>query len=84
MITAKRANEMTERATEKEIATRRTRAEEFCNALDEQITEACESRMNCLTIKEIPSEIRNYIIKILQDNSYRLTELNSSTIQICW
>lgn len=84
MITAKKANEMTERAIENEIATRRTRAEEFCNALDEQIIEACESRMNCLTVKEIPSEVRNYIIKILQDNSYRITELNSSTVQISW
>lgn len=84
MMNAKRADELTREAIEKAIATRQTRAEEFCNNLDESIENACINRMNCLTIKEIPSEIRAYILQILKDNSYRVTELNGSTVQISW
>lgn len=84
MMTAKRADELTREAIEKAISTRQARAEEFCNSLDESIENACANRMNCLTIKEIPSEIRAYILQILKDNSYRVTELNGSTVQISW
>ena len=84
MITAKRADELTRKAIEEAIASRQTRAEEFCNNLNEAIEYACESRMNCLTIKEIPSELRAYILAILKDNSYRVTELNGNTVQISW
>ena len=83
-MTAKRADELTREAIENAIATRQARAEEFCNNLDASIENACANRMNCLTIKEIPSEIRAYILQILKDNSYRVTELNGNTVQISW
>lgn len=84
MLNARMADELTRKAIEEAIATRQARAEEFCNNLDESITKACESRMNCLTVKEIPSELRAYILAILKDNSYRVTELNGNTVQISW
>jgi hypothetical protein len=84
MLTARKANELTTEAVEREIATRQTRAMEFCNNLDEQIVKACEERQNKLTIETIPTEIKAYVIKIFQDYGYEIKQMNQTTIQIYW
>lgn len=84
MMLAKNAREMTEKAIEREIATRKERAEAFCNGLTEEIEEACENRKCELTVQDIPDGLYNYVIGICRDNGYTVTQLNNKTIQLIW
>lgn len=84
MMLAREARRMTEEAIEREIATRRDRAEAFCNGLAEQIEEACNSRKHELTVNNIPEGLYSYVIGICKDNGYTVTQLNNKTIQLIW
>ena len=84
MIRAIEARAMTEKAIEREIATRRDRAEAFCDGLVEQIEEACNSRKHELTVNNIPDGLYSYVIGICKDNGYTVVQLNNKTIQLIW
>ena len=84
MMLAKNAREMTEKAIEKEIATRKDRAENFCDALEEEIIEACNNRKSELTVQNIPEGLYSYVIGICKDNGYVVTQLNNKTIVLHW
>lgn len=84
MMLARNAREMTEKAIEKEIATRRDRAENFCNYLTEEIEEACANRKSELTVQNIPDGLYSYVVGICKDNGYKVTQLNNKTIQLIW
>ena len=84
MMLARDARAMTEKAIEREIATRRDRAECFCNGLQKQIEEACNSRKHELTVDNIPEGLYSYVIGICKDNGYTVTQLNNKTIQLIW
>ena len=84
MMLARDAREMTEEAIVKEIATRRDRAESFCNGLAEEIEEACKNRKSELTVQNIPDGLYSCVIGICKDNGYTVTQLNSKTIQLIW
>lgn len=84
MMKANEARTLTEKAIELEITTRKARAEEFCENLTERITDVAKSRHNQLTIEEIPNGLYSYVIGILKDNGYTVTQLNNRTLSICW
>ena len=84
MMLARDAREMTEKAIEREIATRKDRAECFCNGLTEEIEEACKNRKSELTVQNIPDGLYSYVIGICKDNGYTVTQLNNKTIQLIW
>ena len=84
MMLAKDAREMTEKAIEREIATRKDRAEAFCNGLAEEIEEACKDRKSELTVQNIPNGLYSYVIGICKDNGYTVTQLNNKTIVLHW
>ena len=84
MILAKDAREITEKAIEREIATRKDRAECFCNNLTEEIEKACKNRKSELTVQNIPDGLYSYVIGICKDNGYTVTQLNNKTIQLIW
>lgn len=84
MMLAKDAKEMTEKAIEKEIATRTDRAECFCNGLTEEIEDACKNRKNELTVNNIPDNLYNYVVSICKNNGYTVTLLNNKTIVLHW
>ena len=84
MMLAKNAREMTEKAIEKEVTTRRERAEEFCEGLADVITKACEARRSEVTVQDIPDGLYSYVIGICKDNGYTVTQLNNKTIQLIW
>lgn len=81
---AKDAREMTEKAIEREIVTRKDRAECFCNSLVEEIEEACNNRKSELTVENIPIGLYSYVIGICKDNGYTVTQLNNKTIVLHW
>ena len=83
-MVASKAREMTEDAIKREIATRRGRAEEFCNSLTEEIEEVCKNRKNELTVQNIPDGLYSYVITICKSNGYTVTQLNNKTIQLIW
>ena len=84
MMTAKTAREMTEKAIEKEIATKKERAEQFCEEVVKDITRACETRRSELTVQDIPSGLYSYVIGVFKDNGYSVTQLNNKTIVLNW
>lgn len=81
---ARDAKEMTEKAIEREIATRKDRAECFCNGLTEEIEETCKSRKSELIVKDIPDNLYSYVIGICKDNGYAVTQLNNKTFVLHW
>ena len=84
MMKANEAKELTVKAVELEIATRKQRAEEFCEGLNAQIQNACDSRKNEITVQEIPDGLYSYVIGICKDNGYTVTQLNNRTLQLIW
>ena len=84
MMKAREARRLTEEAIEKEIATRRDRAEVFCKGLEEEIEETCKSRKSELTVQNIPDNLYSYVIGICKDNGYTVTQLNNKTIVLHW
>ena len=84
MMNAREAREMTEKAIEKEIATRRDRAENFCEALVEEIEEACVNRKNELIVEHIPEGLYSLVIGICKDSGYTVTQLNNKTFVLHW
>jgi hypothetical protein len=81
---AKEAREMTEKAIELEVTTRKQRAEEFCESLADLIKRACEARRSEMTVQDIPDGLYSYVIGICKDNGYTVTQLNNKTIQLIW
>ena len=84
MMNAREARRLTEEAIEKEIATRRDRAETFCKGLEEEIEEACNNRKSTITVLNIPDGLYSYVIGICKDNGYTVTQLNNKTLQLNW
>ena len=84
MMKANKAREMTDKAIELEVNTRRQRAEEFCESLTDIITKACEARRSEITVQDIPKGLYSYVIGICKDNGYAVTQLNNSTLQLIW
>lgn len=84
MMNAREARRLTEEAIEREIATRKDRAEVFCKCLEGEIEEACKSRKSEITVQNIPDGLYSYIIGICKDNGYRVTQLNNKTLQLMW
>ena len=84
MMLAKEAREMTEKAIELEVTTRKQRAEEFCESLADLIKRACEARRSEMTVQDIPDGLYSYVIGICKDNGYTVTQLNNKTIQLIW
>lgn len=84
MMLAKSAKEMTEKAIEREIATRKERAEEFCESLNVQIERVCEERKSEMIIDNIPNGLYSYVLGICQDNGYVTKQLDNKTIKIHW
>ena len=84
MMNASKAREMTDTAIANEIATRKDRAEVFCNGLQEEIEETCNSRKSSLTVQNVPEGLYSYIIDICKDNGYKVTQLNKQSIVLNW
>ena len=84
MMLARDAREITEKAIEREIATRKDRTKCFCNGLAEEIEEACKNRKSELTVQNIPDNLYSYVIGICKDNGYTVTQLNNKTIVLHW
>ena len=84
MMLAKEAREMTEKAIELEVTTRKQRAEEFCKNLVDLIKRACEARRSEMTVQDIPDGLYSYVISICKENGYTVTQLNNKTIQLIW
>jgi hypothetical protein len=84
MMNAREARRLTEEAIEKEIATRKDRAEVFCKGLEEEIEEACNNRKSAITVSNIPDGLYSYVIGICKDNGYTVTQLNNKTLQLNW
>lgn len=84
MMTANEARVITEKAIDNEIATRKQRAEEFCEEAAKEISKRCEMRKSEMTVEDIPNGLYNYVIAIFKDYGYTVTQLNNSTIQIMW
>jgi hypothetical protein len=84
MMTANEARMMTDKAIENEIATRKQRAEEFCEEAAKEIAKRCEMRKREMTVEDIPNGLYNYVIGIFKDYGYTVTQLNNLTIQISW
>lgn len=84
MMKANEARTLTEKAIELEITTRKARAEEFCESLSERIINVANARGNQMIIEEIPNGLYSYVIGILKDNGYTVTQLNNRTLSICW
>ena len=83
MITANVAKEMTQKAIQYEIETRKQRAEEICNGLDDKITKTCVEGKSEITI-EVPRELFSYVVNICKDAGYTTTLLNHTTFQLIW
>lgn len=84
MIKAREARTLTNKAIEEDIATRRERAEQFCDALVPQIQEVCASMMSELRVADIPKGLYSYVLGILKDSGYYVSELDKSTVYITW
>ena len=84
MMNARDARRLTEEAIEKEIATRRDRAEVFCKGLEEEIEEACNNRKSEITVQNIPDGLYSYVIGICKDSGYRVAQLSNKTLQLIW
>ena len=84
MIKARDARNLTNKAIEEDIATRRQRAEEFCEALTPQVEEVCASMMSELRVSDIPKGLYSYVLAILKDSGYFVSELDKSTLYITW
>ena len=84
MLNAKVAWKLTEEAIIKEIETRKHKAKEFCNGLDEEIKKACDNGKNTITVLNIPERLSSDVISICKDNEYSVTPLNSKTIVLNW
>lgn len=84
MIIASKARELTEKAIQEEISTRKTRAEEFCENLGKQIEEESGKRKRELTVEDIPNKLYSYVIGILKDNGYTVTQLNNHSLVVIW
>ena len=84
MMNAREARRLTEEAIEKEIATRRDRAEVFCKGLEEEIEEACNNRKSTITVLNIPEGLYSYVIGICKNNGYTVTQLNNKTLRLIW
>ena len=84
MMLARDARRMTEDAIEKEITTRRDRAEAFCDGLQEQIEEACNDRKHELTVNNIPEGLYSYVVGNCKYYGYTVVQLNNKAIQLIW
>lgn len=84
MVLAKEARKMTEEAIAREIATRKDRAECFCNGLTEEIEEACKNRKSQLIVENIPDNLYSYVIGICKDNGFTVAMLDKKTIELYW
>lgn len=84
MIIASKARELTEKAIAEEISTRRARAEEYCENISEQIEVESNKRRHELTVENIPTNIYSYVIGILKDNGYVVTQLNNHSLVVIW
>lgn len=84
MITANKARELTEKAIMEEINTRRARAEEYCENIGKHIEAESQKRRHETTIEDIPNNIYSYVIGILKDNGYVVTQLNNRSLVVIW
>ena len=84
MMKANEARTLTEKAIELEVTTRKARAEEFCESLSERILNVANTKGNQILVDEIPNGLYSYVIGILKDNGYTVTQLNNRTLSICW
>jgi hypothetical protein len=84
MMNAREARTLTEKAIEKEIATRRERAEQFCKGLEEEIAEACNNRKSEITVQNIPKGLYSYVMGICEDCGYRVMQLDNKTLKLIW
>lgn len=85
MLKANKARELTEIAIKKEIETRAERAKEFCNTvIAQEIEKSANAKNSSVTIQDIERQIYAYVIGILKDNGYVVTQLNSTTLTILW
>ena len=85
MINAREARALTEEAINREIIARKAKAEAFCEGLEKEIKEACNSRKNTIVV-DIPKSLGlySYVIDICKDNGYKLTQLDDKTFQLNW
>lgn len=85
MLKANKAREITEIAIKKEIETRAERAKEFCDTVIAQaIEKSANAKCNSVTIQDIDRQLYSYVIGILKDNGYTVTQLNSTTLTVIW
>ena len=84
MLNAKEAWKLTEDAIIKQIETRKDRAQEFCNELDEEIKKTCDNGECSITVMDIPEDLNSEVIGICKDNGYSVTPLNSKTFVLIW
>lgn len=84
MLKANEARELVERAINKEIEERRTRAIEKCEEIGKIIEEKANERYTNATV-DCESDIRAYVIQELKDNGYGATYNDTTkTIVINW
>lgn len=79
MLKAIEARELVERAINKEIEERRTRAIEKCEEIGKIIEEKANERYTNATV-ECESDIRAYVIQELKDNGYGATYNDTTKI----
>lgn len=85
MITATKARELTNNAVEKEIATYRANAEQFCETLAPQIEEKASKKISNLIFELPNAEIKGrYVIEILKENGFQTNTRNDGKIEIIW
>lgn len=84
MITANKARELTEKAVREYINTRREQALAYCEDISKQIEEQTQKRKTELSVQDIPNNIYSYVIGILKDNGYTVTQLNNHSLVVIW
>ena len=84
MIIARNARELTDKAIQNEIESRKERAIEFCNTeITKQIELAASEKRSSVTIT-VAREIYSLTVGILKDNGYTVTMLNNTQMSIIW
>ena len=83
MITAKQANELRDKAIEEEIMDKRERTSKFCEELGYVIERRAKEKYTLVTT-EVAQDIRNYAVRELVDNGYKVDIHTNNTITVMW
>lgn len=83
MMAVNVAKEMTQKAIQYEIETKKQKAEAICNGLDDKITKACIEGKNEIIV-EAPKDLFSYVVNTCKDAGYTTTLLTHTTFKLIW